>query len=179
MSPDTAREAPLRRPDPTEHAAYFGSYIAQVPDGDLLATLARQRDELHALLAPLDASAGRPYAPGKWSVAQVLGHVIDCERIFTTRALCIARGDTTELPGFDADPYAEAAGSDARGLADLLDEHAAVRAATLALFRSLDETALSRVGTADGKRISARALAWLCAGHERHHLRVVRERYMG
>jgi hypothetical protein len=149
-----------------------------VPDGDLLSTLARQRDETRALLAPLDAAALRPYAPGKWSVCQVLGHVIDTERMFTVRALRFARGDSSPLPGFDADPYAEATDFDARGLPDLLDEHAAVRAATLALFRGLDETALSRAGTADGKPISARALAWLCAGHERHHLRVVRERYL-
>jgi hypothetical protein len=139
-----AATGPLRRPAATEHEPYFGGYIAKVPDGDLLLTLAEQARETAALLAPLDAAAQRPYAPGKWSVCQVLGHLIDSERIFTTRALRFARGDRTPLPGFDQGPYAEAAGSDSRGLPALLEEFAAVRASTLALLRGLDDAALSR-----------------------------------
>ncbi len=168
-----------RRPAADEHAPYHERYLRLVPDGDIVDTLARQARETRALLAGLDAAkAGYRYAPGKWSVRDVLGHVTDSERVFAYRALSFARGASAELPGFDEGEYAQAAAFDRAVLADLLDDFEAVRAASLALFRRLDAAAWERQGVANGTRLSVRALAWLVAGHERHHVAVLRERYL-
>ena len=163
------------RPGPGEYAAYYGGYIAAVPGDDLagalraveLATLARESDP---------ALAGHAYSPGKWTVAEVVQHVVDTERVFSSRLLRIARGDETPLPGFDQDPYVAAA--PARPLAALADELCRLRASTLDLVTSLSAADLARVGTASGNPLSARAAAWIIAGHERHHLGVVRKRYL-
>lgn len=166
------------RPEPDEYPESYRSYIARVPKGDLLAHLARHIEDTRALLAPLPPEKARfRYAEGKWSVTEVVGHVTDAERIFAYRALRIARGDSTPLPGFDENAYVPAARFDRRPLAEVLDELAAVRAATLALLRSLDAEDFARRGVANGLTISARALAYVIAGHELHHLSVLRERY--
>ncbi len=168
-----------RRPSADEHAPYFARYVALVPDGDVLVTLQRQARETRALLGPLDAArAGHRYAPGKWSVREVLGHVTDTERVFAYRTLSFARGAETELPGFDENAFAQAADFERVALSDLLDDFDAVRAASLALLRRLDASAWQRQGVANGKSISVRALAWLMAGHELHHRSVLRERYL-
>ena len=124
-----------------------------------------------------EARALHRYAPGKWSVKEVLGHLCDTERIYAYRALRFARNDATPLPGFEEDDYVPAGRFDARPLRDLLDEWQAVRSATLALYRGLDGDALLRRGVANGNLISVRAMAWLAAGHALHHLGVLRERY--
>ncbi len=168
-----------RRPAADEHAPYFARYLALVADGDVLATLERQARETRALLGGLDETrAGHRYAPDKWSVREVLGHVIDTERVFAYRALSFARGSEVELPGFDEDAFARAAQHERVPLTALLDDYACVRAASLALLRRLDVTAFERRGVANGKEISVRALAWLMAGHELHHQGVLRERYL-
>jgi uncharacterized damage-inducible protein DinB len=169
----------IPRPDASEFQAYYGRYIDRVPDGDLLQTLRAQLDDTRALVREAgEARGGHRYEPGKWSIREVLGHVIDAERIFAYRALRIARGDATPLPGFDENAYAEVSNADARTLAQLAEELEHVRMSTIALFRGLDDAALARMGTASGGPASARALAWIIAGHERHHQLLLRERYL-
>ena len=169
----------IPRPDASEHLPYYGKYVDRVPDGDLLQTLRTQLDETLALVRGLpEERGGHRYAPGKWSIREVLSHVIDAERIFAYRALRIGRGDATPLASFDENAYAAASNADARTLADLAEELAHVRLGNLALFRSLDDEALARRGTASGGEVSVRALAWIIAGHERHHVSLLRERYL-
>lgn len=169
---------PIPRPAADEYLEYYGKYIARVPEDDALAALTSRFDHaLDALSTLTDAQALHRYAPDKWSVKQVIGHVSDSERVFSYRALRIARGDATPLAGFDENTYAAAGGFDARPFRSLLDEWRAVRAATLALFGGLEPAALTRRGTANGATISVRALAWILAGHEIHHVALLRERY--
>lgn len=169
----------LERPAPDEYAPYYKRYIDLLPEGDLLGLLEEQRDETLALMSGLsEEEASRRYAPGKWSLKEVLGHVIDTERIFAYRALCISRGERRALPGYDQDAYVAGASFDERAVEDLAEEYRAVRRATILLFRGLSEEALSRRGTANEAELSARAAAYIIAGHERHHLRIIRERYL-
>lgn len=168
-----------RRPEASEYAPYYDKYVALVPTGDVIETLRRQSADTLALLRSIpEDKAGARYAPGKWSVKELVGHVIDTERIFTYRALRFARGDRTSLHGFDQDPYVLAADFDTRTLADLGEEFAHVRAASLSLFQSLNEAAWQRGGTASDNEVSVRALAYITAGHEAHHIQVLRERYL-
>lgn len=171
--------AQFDRPDSTEYADFYAGYIAGVPDGNLLRTLEAQGTETAALLAAVpEARESFAYAPGKWTLKDVVGHIADAERVFSYRALRIARGDEIPLPGFDENAWVPNAGAAARSLKDLAAELAAVRTSTLALLRHLPTEAVARKGTASGKTISVRALAWIMAGHERHHLRIIRERYL-
>jgi hypothetical protein len=169
----------IPRPGDGEHAPFYAGYVALTAEsGDVVALLAAQPAELRVLCDGLsEAEARHRYAPGKWSVKEVVCHLADAERIFAYRALRVARGDGTPLPGFDENAYVEASGADDRPLPGLLAELDAVRAATLALFRSLPPEALERRGTANGAPISVRALAYITAGHTAHHLRILRERY--
>ena len=163
------------RPDPSEYAPFYAGYVAAVEGESLLAAL--RQSGLAAAVRGFDpALAGHAYAPGTWTVAQVVQHVIDTERVFQNRVLRIARGDATPLPGFDQDPYVAAAAP--RPLAALADELDRLRASTVDLIGSLTDADLARVGTASGAPLSARAAAWVIAGHERHHLGVLRERYL-
>jgi hypothetical protein len=167
------------RPDATEHDPYYSRYIDQVPEGDVLDTLGWQLGDTLAFLRGLPESAGDArYAPGKWSVKEVVGHVSDTERIMAYRALRIARGDTTPLPGFEQDDYVKTAHAGRRPLAALASELESVRNATLSLFRSLDDDALLRRGLANKVEVTPRALAYIIAGHERHHLEILRTRYV-
>lgn len=169
----------IARPDATEFAPYYGTYVGKVPEGDLLSILETQRRDTQALLAGLsETQALHRYAPGKWSVKEVIGHVADAERVFSYRALRFARGDRTPLPGFDENAYTPAGHFDARPLPDLAAELNAVRRATIPLFASFDAEVLARRGPASGHEISVRALAYVIAGHERHHLGILRERYL-
>lgn len=168
----------IPRPAAGEYHAVYDRYLARLDGDDALAALRRAAVETPRRLAGLDeARALSRYAPGKWSVKEVVGHVADAERVFACRALRIARADATPLPGFDENAYVPAGGFDARPLASIVDEFRAVRAATLALFDGLDAAAAARLGTASGARVSVRALAWIIAAHEHHHLAILRERY--
>jgi uncharacterized damage-inducible protein DinB len=168
----------IARPGPDEYAPAFGRYVERVPQRPLLEELARQGRETAATLGALPAEKARyRYAPDKWSVTQVAGHLSDCERVFAYRTLWIARGDQAPLPGFEEDDWMKTAPWDRRELPDVLAELAAVRQATLALLGSLDDAAFERRGTANGASISVRALAYIMAGHELHHRAVLRERY--
>jgi uncharacterized damage-inducible protein DinB len=172
--------AAATRPDATEFAFFYSGYVAGVPEGDIVTILRRGGDEWQAVLAELPESrADYRYAEGKWSIKQVIGHVSDAERIFTYRALRIARGDQSPLASFDENAYAETAGSDRRTLSALAAELRVVREATVALFNSLPDESWTRTGTASGKTVSVRALAYITAGHARHHLKILRERYLG
>ena len=165
------------RPAPDEVAPYFQRYIALVPDGSLVNTLRQQGASTAAWARGLSPDrTDHAYAEGKWTLGQVLQHVLDTERIFATRALRIARGDDTPLPGFEQDDFVAAAGP-SRPLAELAGEGERLRATTVDLMTSLDSDALRRIGTSSGGPLSARAAGWIIAGHELHHRQILRERY--
>ena len=169
------------RPAIDEYAPAFADYVAEIRDAeDVRGVLADQLDEIPSRLGSLPDSTGdHSYAPGKWSLKEVLGHLSDTERVFAYRALRIGRGDTTPLPGYDDQAWIPEMEAADLSLADMVQEFTHVRQATLALFRHLPPAAWTRRGTADGRPISVRALAYVIAGHTRHHLRVVKERYLG
>jgi hypothetical protein len=167
------------RPDPGEYAPFYGRYVEMVPEGDIVAILARQSGDTLALLRELDdRQALHRYAPGKWSIKEVLGHIADCERVFSYRALRFARGDETELPGFDENAWMPPADFDSRPLAGLVAEFMSVRSATVALLAGLPHAAWERGGTASRARVTVRALAWMTAGHELHHRDILAVRYL-
>lgn len=168
----------IPRPDASEYAAFYHTYVAAVPDRDLLETLRTSVGETMALLDEAgEARAGHRYAGGKWSVREVAGHLADTERVMAYRALRAARGDRTPLPGFDENGWVAGADFERRTLASLADELAHVRVATLDLLRPLEADVLARTTVANGTPVSVRALAWIVAGHEIHHRRILRERY--
>ena len=162
-----------------EYPSAYADYVGRVPPGaDVLAVLAGQLDETSGRLAGVpEARGGFRYAPGKWSVKEVVGHLSDVERVMVYRALRFARGDAAPLPGFDENAYVPEAGADTRTLANLLAEWVAVRQASLAFFHSLPPGTWARRGVANGNPVSVRALAYVVAGHEHHHLEVLRTRY--
>src|ERR1700739_1796909 len=167
------------RPQKGDYALYYENYIALVPSGDFLEILQQQHRDLTRLLSPLtDQQAEFRYAPGKWSIKEVLGHINDAERIFSYRLLRIARGDQTPLAGFEQDGYIEAGNFSARTLDDLLREFSAVREATVALIRSLDDAAWVRRGVASPQEVAVNAIAFVIAGHEPHHRIILEERYL-
>lgn len=169
-----------QRPAPSEYAEYYQRYVDRVPDGDIVALLATQADDTVALLRDLtDEQALRAYAPGKWTIKQVIGHLCDAERVFSYRAMRIARGDVTPLPSFDENVYAVEGAFDARPLPSLLAEFTAVRRATVALLAGLPHESWARAGMASGWPVTTRACAWITAGHELHHRAILAERYLG
>ncbi len=166
-------------PEPTEYQPYYNRYISLVPARDLAHTLEAQLGEsLGVLKAIGEQKSLHRYAPGKWSIKEVLGHLIDAERIFTYRALRFARNDQTPLPGFDQDPYVTAANFDARPWDDLVSEFEHVRRSSILFFRALTPEEMMRSGTASQNPITVRALGYIVAGHELHHMAVLRDRYL-
>ncbi len=167
------------RPDPTEYDPYFGQYVGLVPDGDIVATLSSQIESTLALLRTVpEQKAGHAYAPRKWSIKEVVGHVTDTERIFAYRGLRIGRNDKTPLPGFEQDDYVANTNFNARTLGSLMEEFALVRRASVQLFKHFNGEEWQRLGTANDRQISARAVAYNIAGHELHHLEIIRSRYL-
>lgn len=168
-------------PDPSEYAPHFQGYIDNTTGSnadDVLGALDAQIGELRTLLGGLDAEkAGHRYAEGKWSIREVIGHLADGERVFGYRAMCIARGETASLPSFDENVYAANSPADQRTLPDLLDELAEQRSANLRMMRALTPESWTRIGTANNREISTRAVAYVMLGHTWHHLRILRERY--
>jgi uncharacterized damage-inducible protein DinB len=168
----------MQRPGNDEYAPYYGKYISLVATDDVLSALETQRVQMAQIFAARSERDGNfRHGPDKWTVKEVLGHVNDTERIFTYRALRIARGDQKPLPGFEQDDYVRTSACNERTLADLTEEFAAIRSASLALFRSFRDEAWSRRGTASNYEVTARALAFMTAGHELHHRRILEERY--
>lgn len=167
-----------QKPEANEYASFYAKYVALVPDMEIVSLLEAQRLQMTQLLAGCSERDGNfRYAPDKWSVKEVIGHLSDSERVFTYRALRIARRDATPLSGFEQDDYVREAGSGRRELRDLAEEFAAVRSSTVALYRSLDETCWKRRGTANKNEVTVRALAFVTAGHELHHRAILEERY--
>ena len=169
----------MAKPESSEYAAYFGRYIGEAPDGDILDLLKEQRGSFAGFLATIgEERAGLRYEPGKWSVKEVVGHVVDTERIFGCRALAIARGEQTPLPSFEQDEYVAQADFDSRTLASLADEFEGLRRSHIELFGSFGDGAWTRRGVASGNEVTVRAIAWILAGHLIHHESVLRERYL-
>jgi hypothetical protein len=168
------------QPDNSEHAPYYGRYISLVPEGDVLRVLDEQTGELRALLGGLsEGVAVTRHPPYTWSTKEVVGHLTDADRIFGYRALRFARADATALPGFEENDYVRNGGFDVTPLADLLAEWEVVRRSYLHFFRRLDAAAWRRRGVACESEVSVRALAYIIAGHTRHHLAILRKRLTG
>jgi hypothetical protein len=168
----------IGRPQPGDYAPFYQPYLdATAPIDDAHELLARQSDVLAYMATWPEDKVAHCYAEGKWSVVQVVGHMADTERVFAYRLLRIARADSTPLSGFDENAWQLEAGFESRTLSSVVAELRAVRMASLALIRSLDAAAIDREGVANGKRVTARALVWLVAGHFAHHAGILRDRY--
>lgn len=166
-------------PNDGDYPEYYKRYISLVGSDDLLKYFKNQGDSLSTVLGSIPSEKLHyRYAEGKWTVADVAQHMIDSERVFCYRILTFARGDKTELPGFSEDEYAENIDTTSRAVESIINEYKTVRAATLALLENLDTTAIGRSGIANGKHVSVRALSYIIAGHELHHLGVIKERYL-
>lgn len=169
----------INRPPADEYAAYYSPYVSHVPEGDILKLLEQQSSATLELLRSVsEAQADLRYAPDKWSLKEVIGHISDTERIFAYRALRIARGDQTPLPGFEQNGFVLYAGFDDCKLSALARDFEIVRQASLSLFYNLDEPAWHRRGTASESEVTVRALAYIIAGHELHHVGILKERYL-
>jgi uncharacterized damage-inducible protein DinB len=167
------------RPQPGEYAPYYEKYLSQIQGSDILATLDDQRRQMLLLISGRTEEDGNlRYVPGKWTVKEVLGHVCDAERIFAYRALRISRNDPTPMEGFDENDYVRNGPFARRTLADLIEDYIAVRRSTITLFRNLDEAAWTRRGVANKNEVTVRALAYIIAGHELHHRKIMEEKYL-
>lgn len=172
-------KAKMTKPGNDEYASSYQKYVGLLEDADVVATLGRQLDATLALLASIDeAQAGSRYAPDKWSVRELVGHLIDSERVFAYRALRFARNDQTPVSGFEQDDYVLNGDFDSRTLADLAAEFEHLRRSNIHFFRSLSEDAWVRRGTANDSEVSVRALAHIMAGHELHHVQILQTRYL-
>ncbi len=171
---------PMRtRPLSNEYSEYNDRYVSLVPDGDIEEMLSKQRTDTLTLLSSLpEESAARAYAPGKWTLKEVVGHMTDTERVMSYRMLCIARGESTALPGFSQDSYVSSANFNRLPWEQLQTDFDKVRSATLSLITTIDELGWVRKGTVWNSPVSARAIAYIIAGHELHHLTVIRDKYL-
>ncbi|MBX2873419.1 MAG: DinB family protein [Saprospiraceae bacterium] len=168
-----------RRPSSSEYNPYYETYIGKVGEGNILTILEQQEVEMVSLYESIPADRWEyRYAEGKWTSKEVLLHIIDAERIFVYRALRVGRADATPLPGFTQDPYVESSAANDRSPASLIAEYRAVRQATLALFKNLPASAWEQIGTASDSPVSPLALAYMIAGHELHHAKITKERYL-
>lgn len=168
-----------KRPEIEEYNQYFSPYVNLVPDGDIITILEDQAVKTITLLKGLtDKQALFRYAPDKWTIKEVIGHISDTERIMSYRLLCIARGETAAMPGYDDMEYVKNAGFNNLSLPELLENLAGIRKSTIQLLRSLPEEAWARRGNANHSEVTVRALAYIMSGHERHHRQILNERYM-
>ena len=168
----------VARPEPGEYAPYYDRYVSLVSGTDILGTLEAQRRQTLLLLSGRDESDGNfRYAPDKWSAKEVLGHVCDTERVFSYRALRISRADRTPMEGFEQDDYIRNGPFAHAPLGELIEDYIAVRRATLTLLRNLDEPAWARRGIANKNEVTVRGLAYIIAGHEVHHRRILEKKY--
>ena len=168
------------RPEAADYFEYYERYVQLVPNGDVTETLADQWEETEAFLASIPAEKEEfRYAPGKWSLREVVGHLIDTERVFAFRSLWIARAAEGEMPSMDQDEWGKTCGAGTRMLADLTDEWRTLRASNIQLFRSFDDEAWMRVGVASGFEFKVRTFPWIIAGHELHHRALLKRDYLG
>lgn len=169
----------ITKPDASEFASYYGIYISLVEGDDVIEALAKQAQSTKELLSGIPEEKGSfCYAEGKWSIKELIGHLIDTERVMAYRALRFSRGDQTELEGFDQDPYVENGNFENVAIADLAKEFSALRESNLLMFQGMSEKAWLKTGIASGNPVSVRALAYIIAGHELHHLNILSERYL-
>jgi uncharacterized damage-inducible protein DinB len=169
----------ITAPNPAEYDEFFNAYIGNANTDDLLAALAASEEYIVNLMLSLkEQQLKYRYQPGKWSIKEMLVHMADTERVFAYRALCFARNDKTELPGFDENSYAENSKADARPITSILAEYAAARQATIELFKGFDDEMLGHTGIASGRSVSVRALGYAILGHEIHHLNILKQRYL-
>ncbi|HUP59545.1 MAG TPA: DinB family protein [Thermoanaerobaculia bacterium] len=167
------------KPASTDYGSWYAGYVSLVPEDDVLSAIEQQSSETQKLISSLDhARAAYRYAEGKWSVKEVIGHVTDAERVFGYRAMCIARGEKNSLPGFDENSYMKDSGFDDWRIGDLAEAYAMMRRANIVMFRNLPAEAWERRGLANQNEITVNAIAYIIVGHERHHVKVLRERYL-
>ncbi|MFI5157273.1 MAG: DinB family protein [Sphingobacteriales bacterium] len=169
----------INKPQPGEYAPYAEGYIAKVPDGPVIEILAYLKQSTYNFFSRITTEqADYAYAEGKWTLKQVLGHMIDTERVFSFRALCFSRGDKNALPGFDQEEYVAASTFDTRTIQDLANEFKTLREANIYLYNSLTEEQSLKMGVASNHPVSVRALVYMTAGHEIYHLDLIKERYI-
>jgi hypothetical protein len=169
----------INKPQPGDYPPYYDRYYAQLPEVPVMKLLEQQPAELQGLVAGLsEEQAEKAYAADKWNAKQVLGHLMDTERVMLYRALCISRGEQQALPGFDENDYVARAAFTKRTLKSLLEEYEVVRQNSLIFFRNLEAEAFSRRGVANNSPLTVNALLTMIAGHERHHLNLLKERYL-
>lgn len=167
------------KPEKGEYPPYFQAYLDIVTETDLIEAMNETAEADADFIREIDESMTQyAYEPGKWSVAEVIQHVIDAERVFAYRAMCIARGETVNLPGFDENEYAAKSAANGRTLEELADELETVRYASAMLFESFDDEMMMRIGTCNNNKVSVRALAGIIIGHARHHMHIIEERYL-
>lgn len=168
------------KPNAEELTGYVKGYVDEVIGSDLLTVLREsQYKSMNLYLSVPSANEDYSYAPGKWTVKEVLGHVVDTERIFAYRALTFARGDRNALPGFEENDYVPNSNAANRTLPEIINEYELVRKATIALFDSFSDEMLDRKGTANNLTLTPRIVGWMMAGHDVHHSLVIAERYLG
>jgi uncharacterized damage-inducible protein DinB len=169
----------ISKPQPGEYQPYQGTYISHVGDASVPEILETLKDSTHAFFSSIpEEKALYAYAPGKWTIKETLGHMIDTERIFAYRLLSFARGEQQGLPGFEQDDYVPNSFANNRTLQDLANEFSVVRASSLYLVRNLTKEQEKTVGISNNNPLSVRALAYLIPGHELHHLKILKERYL-
>jgi uncharacterized damage-inducible protein DinB len=169
----------MMRPEKNEYAAYYETYVSLVEETDILSVMENQLSEVRDLLAGIsEEKSNFRYGEGKWSIKELLGHLIDGERIFAYRALRVARADKTPMEGFEQDGYIENGNFSSRTFADLRREFSLLHQADVIFFKNLNDDAWLRVGTANETAVSVRALAYIMVGHIRHHTNILRERYL-
>lgn len=168
----------MELPKKGNYPAYFENYFKKVNGNNPVEILSKQLNEMNNLLINLnDEQANKSYAKGKWSVKEVLGHLIDTERVMSYRALAIARGEKQSLPGFEQDDYVKEADFNSRKINDLLEEYKKIRESTISLFETFDENIYDKKGTANNSPVTVRAIMFMIPGHEQHHINILKERY--
>jgi hypothetical protein len=169
----------VERPNPEEYAEAYHNYVSKVPGSDVIGFLEEQLKSVSALLRGIDdAKAGSAYQPGKWTIKELVGHLIDSERVFAYRALVFARNDTAALPGFDQDLWVQGASYANLPMAEIIDEFESLRRSTILQLRHFDAAAWDRRGTANDKKMTTRAAAYVIAGHTQHHVDILKSRYL-
>lgn len=169
----------MQRPERTEYAEFYAGYVSAVPETDIVGVLAAQPDELAAVIGGLPEEKGHyAYADGKWTIKELLGHVVDGERVFGYRAHRISHGDATRLSGFDQDLYVSNGRANLRGMEDIVEEFASVRRANVIMLETLRSNDWNLGGTASDAYVTVRAIAYIMAGHVRHHMAILRDRYL-
>ncbi|PKL82869.1 MAG: hypothetical protein CVV24_07880 [Ignavibacteriae bacterium HGW-Ignavibacteriae-3] len=168
----------MKRPNRHEYAAYYHSYVDLVPHGDVLKIMKQQRDQFKKILSKVSSKKSLfRYAPGKWCIREVIGHIIDAERVFSYRALRFARNDKSDLPGFDENEYIRQSNYSGIKLKELIEEFCSLRSSNIIMFKNFSEDFGLRTGTANGNSFTVRAMAYIMTGHVNHHLKVLKDKY--